>query len=196
MDGAKSVQSQATKQRLEQDARALFERHGFAGVSAEELAAQSGVTRGALYHHYGGKEGLFEAVTATIMQEVHNRLASQAAGAADPLEALKRGTKAFFEICTEPGTHRILFVDAPSVLGWARWREMDAQYGLGLIKRALLGAMKARLIREQDIDILSHALVGSLTELAMVIVRSSSPQKAQSAAERTIGAMIDGLRCS
>jgi AcrR family transcriptional regulator len=105
MDGAKSAQSHATKKRLEQDARALFEKHGFAGVSAEQLTAQSGVTRGALYHHYAGKEGLFEAVVGTIMQEVHDRLASQAAGAADPIEALKRGVEAFFEVCTEPATH-------------------------------------------------------------------------------------------
>ncbi len=194
MDGAKSAQSQATKKRLEQDARALFEKHGFAGVSAEQLTAQSGVTRGALYHHYAGKEGLFEAVVDTIMREVHGRLASQAAGAADPLEALKRGVEAFFELCTEPATHRISLVDAPAVLGWGRWREMDAQYGLGMMKHGLSAAMQAGLIRQQDPDILSHALLGSLTELAMVIARSSSPQKAKAAAQKIIGLMIDGLR--
>lgn len=194
MDGAKSAQTQATKQKLERVARALFGADGFAGVSAEHLVARADVTRGALYHHYAGKEGLFEAVVDTLMLEVHDRLAARAAGSADPLEALKRGIGEFFEACAEPATRRILLVDAPAVLGWGRWREMDAKYGLGLIKGGLSGAMGAGLLQRQDLDILSHTLLGAITELAMVISSSSSPKKSRAAARRTIASMIDAWR--
>jgi AcrR family transcriptional regulator len=194
MDGAKSAQTQATKQKLERVARALFAEHGFAGVSAEQLVARADVTRGALYHHYAGKEGLFEAVVDTVMREVHDRIAARAAGAADPLDALKRGVGAFLDVCAEPAVHRLLLVEAPAVLGWGRWREMDAHYGLGLIKQALASAMSAGLLRRQDLNILSHSLLGALTELAMVISSSPSPKKARAAAQQTIVSILDAWR--
>lgn len=190
----KSEQAQATKQKLEQIARALFAEHGFAGVSAEELVTRAGVTRGALYHHYAGKEGLFEAVVDAIMREVHGNLAKEAVGASDPLQALQLGIGAFLKLCTEPATHRILLVDAPAVLGWTRWREMDSKYGFGLVKQTLSGAMSAGLLVPQDVEVLAHLLLGALTEMAMVIARSPSPATACEAARRAFVSMIDAWR--
>ena len=192
MDRTKAAQTLATKQKLERVARGLFAERGFAGVSAEEIVAKADVTRGALYHHYDGKEGLFEAVVDKVMQEVHAKLAAEAAQMPDPLQALERGIRVFLKVCTEPGVQRILLVDAPAVLGWPKWREMDARYGLGLMKQALAGAMRAGLLRQQDIDILAHVLLGALTEAAMVIARSQNPAKSRKSAEQALTAMISG----
>src|SRR5215510_7037270 len=142
MNDTKAAQALQTSRKLEQVARKLFAARGFDNVSAEEIVAAADVTRGALYHHYDGKEGLFEAVVDTLMQEVHAKLEKSAAKASDPLQAVERGISAFLKVCTEPATQRILLVDAPAVLGWPKWREMDAKYGLGLLKRALAAAMQ------------------------------------------------------
>jgi AcrR family transcriptional regulator len=194
MNQTKAAHALATRLRLEQVARTLFAERGFAGVSAEELVAKAEVTRGALYHHYDGKEGLFEAVVETVMREMHARLASEAAGAPDPLRALERGAAVFLKLCLEPGAQRILLVDAPAVLGWAKWREIDARYGLGLVKQALAAAMKAGLAPREDVDVVAHLLLGALTEAAMLIARSANPQKSRKAAERALRAVFDSLR--
>jgi len=120
---------------------------------------------------------LFEAVVDAVMREVHAKLAAEAAGLPDPLQALERGVRVFLKVCTEPNVQRILLVDAPAVLGWPKWREMDARYGFGLVKQALAGAMKAGLLRRQDVEVLAHVLLGALTEAAMVIARSRDPSK-------------------
>jgi len=194
MNGTKAAQTLATKRKLEQIARELFAERGFAGVSSEELVAKADVTRGALYHHYDGKEGVFEAVVDTVMQEMHAKLVTEMAALSDPLQALERGIGVFLEVCSEPSVQRILLVDAPAVLGWPKWREMDARYGLGLIKQALSAAMKAGLMGRQDVDVLAHLLLGALTEAAMVVARSHSPSNSRKAAERALASVIQSWR--
>jgi AcrR family transcriptional regulator len=190
----KAEHSLATRRKLEEVARALFAARGFAGVSAEELVAAAEVTRGALYHHYDGKEGLFAAVVETTMREMHAGLVQAAAGARDPLQALERGAAAFLKLCLEPGVRRILLVDGPAVLGWAKWREMDAAFGLGLVKQALAAATKAGLIDCEDVDVAAHLLLGALTEAAMLIARSPDPEKTLESTERALKSLLSSLR--
>jgi AcrR family transcriptional regulator len=195
MHRTKAAQTLATRQKLERVARELFAKRGFADVSAEEIVAAADVTRGALYHHYDGKEGLFEAVVDALMREMHAKLAAEAAGLPDPLQALERGVGVFLKVCTEPDVQRILLVDAPAVLGWPKWRQMDARYGFGLVKHALSAAMGAGLLRHhQDADMLAHVLLGALTEAAMVVARSPNPAKSRKAAERAIASVISGWK--
>jgi AcrR family transcriptional regulator len=194
MIDAKAAQAQETRHKLENVARKLFAKRGFADVSAEEIVAGAEVTRGALYHHYVGKEGLFEAVVDTLMQEVHAKLEKGAAGASNPMQAIERGIGVFLKICTEPNTQRILLIDAPAVLGWPKWRDMDAKYGFGLLKRALAGAMEAGLIRNQNVDVLTHILLGALCEAALVVARSHDRVKQRVDAEGALIAMLGGWR--
>jgi hypothetical protein len=97
-------------------------------------------------------------------------------------------------VCTEPDVQRILLIDAPAVLGWPKWREMDARYGFGLVKQALARAIKAGLLRRQDVNVLAHVLLGALTEAAMVIARSQDPSKSRKAAERAFASIIAGWK--
>src|SRR5260370_28014923 len=194
MKATKAAQTAATRGRLEKVAHDLFAARGFEAVSAEELVAKADVTRGALYHHYNGKEGLFAAVIETAMRELHAELVRETAGLPDPLLALKRGIRVFLKACAEPSVQRILLVDAPAVLGWQKWREMDAKYGLGLVRQALAAAMAMGLVERRDVDVLAHLLLGAVTEAAMVIARAPSPAKARKAAERALASVIDAWR--
>jgi AcrR family transcriptional regulator len=194
MKATKTARTAATKGRLEAVARELFGARGFEAVSAEELVAKADVTRGALYHHYDGKEGLFAAVVETIMGELHAQLAREAAGQGDPLKALQLGVGVFLKACSEPSVQQILLVDAPAVLGWQRWRELDAKYGLGLLKQALAAAAAAGSLRGGDVDVSAHLLLGAITEAAMLIARAPNPAKARKWAERALIAVIEGCR--
>ncbi len=194
MDGKKAAQSLTTKRKLSQVARKLFAARGFSEVSAEEIVAAANVTRGALYHQYDGKVGLFEAVVETLMQEVHAKIARETAGVVNPLSALNRGVEVFLKACSEPGVQQILFVDAPVVLGWVKWRAMDSRYGFGLLKQGLAAAMDAGLMRRHDVDLLAHVLMGALTETAFLVAKSSHPIKARAEAAVALTSVIDGWR--
>ena len=101
---------------------------------------------------------------------------------------------AFLDACTDPAVQRIMMTDAPSVLGWDEWREIDTQYGLGLIKASLEQAMETGLIARQPIDPLAHLLVGALDEAAMYISRAPDTDAARREMGDSIVRMLDGLR--
>lgn len=194
---SKAGQAARTRAALEQAARALFEARGFAQVSAEAIVAQARVTRGALYHHYDGKEGLFEAIVEGAMQRLHAGIARAAAGAPDASTALRRGMHRFLELGTVPRTQRLLFLDAPLVMGWQRWRQMDERYGLGLLRQALDLAVAQGQIRAQPTGLAAHLLLGAMIEAALWIARSGgrtqSRAQARAQAEHALGQLLDGL---
>jgi AcrR family transcriptional regulator len=189
--------SAGTRARLERAARDLFERRGFDAVSAEEIVTQARVTRGALYHHYDGKEGLFEAVVEGAMRRLKDSIARAAAGAPDARTALQRGVRRFLELGAAPRTQRLLFLDAPLVLGWQRWRQMDERYGLGLLRQALdLGIAQGQL-RPQPTSVAAHLLLGAMIEAALWIARArhrtQTRAQARAEAERALEQLLDGL---
>ena len=186
--------SEATRSALMSAARELFAERGYADVGTEEIVKAAGLTRGALYHHFGGKCELFEAVYEEIEREVSERIAADALSGADPVDALRAGARAFLEHCLEPEVQRIVLLDAPSVLGWERWREIGARYGLGLIEATLQAAMDAGEISPAPVKPLAHVLLGALDEAAMAVARAEDPAAASDEMETVLGGMLDGLR--
>jgi AcrR family transcriptional regulator len=194
MSTVKTEQAARTRALLVRVGRRLFERKGFDGISAEEIVAAAKVTRGALYHHFeGGKDGLFRAVVADVMREVHDRLAAAAAGATSPLEAVERGVRAFLEACEKPAYQRVLFLDGPAVLGWHEWRALDLQFGLGLLRRGLEAAAKAGEIDAPDVETATHLLAGALIDGAMLLGRQPDNAAARSAVQETMMRLLRGL---
>src|SRR4051794_11490077 len=127
----------ATRERLLRAARELFAERGYAEVGTEELVRRAEVTRGALYHHFKDKRDLFRAVHEQMEEELAGKIGSKLAGIDDPEELLRVGIGSFLDSVTDPAVMRITLRDAPAVLGWAEWREIDAKYGLGLITAGL-----------------------------------------------------------
>lgn len=113
----KRAMTAATTARLMAAARDAFATQGFASVPAEALTADLGLTRGALYHHFGGKEGLFAAVVRALEDEIAARLTAVWEATPDPAIGLVAVCEGWLDFACDPGVQRILFRDAPAVLG-------------------------------------------------------------------------------
>ena len=101
----------------------------------------------------------------------------------DPLDALHQGAAMFLEACRRPEVQRITLIDAPSVLGWERWREIGVRYGFGLIEEVLKQGMEQGVIERQPVRPLTHLLLGAMDEAAMLVARSDDAElRAQVAA--------------
>jgi AcrR family transcriptional regulator len=192
---SQAERSESTRGTLIEAARVLFAERGYAGVGTEEIVRAAGVTRGALYHHFDGKRDLFEAVYERVEVDLAERIAAGAlaAGATEPLEAMRAGAEMFLQACTEPEAQRIALLDGPSVLGWDRWREIAAEHGLGLIEASLQAAIEAGAIRDQPVRPLAHVLMGALDEAAMLVARAEDPEQMRAEVGQTLDTLISAL---
>jgi AcrR family transcriptional regulator len=186
--------SEATRAALVAAARGLFGERGYAAVGTEEIVRAAGVTRGALYHHFGGKRDLLEAVYRQVEEEAAQRVSEEvlSGGYSSPLEAMRAGAAMFIEASKAPDVQQIVLLDAPAVLGWDRWREVAASYGLGLIEASLTAAIEAGEIGPQPVKPLAHILMGALDEAAMLLARSEDPAT-EGEVMSVLNGLIDGL---
>jgi AcrR family transcriptional regulator len=189
----KAEQSEATRAALIGAARGLFAERGYAGVGTEEIVRAAGVTRGALYHHFAGKEDLFRAVYEDIEAELVQEIAAGAMTATDPVQALRGGAKAWLDACEDPAVQRIALLDAPSVLGWEQWREIGLKYGFGLVEGTLQAAMDAGLIERQPVRPLAHLVLGAIDEAAMVVARADDDGHTRAEVGEAVERFIDHL---
>ena len=111
----------ATRARLIAVARRMFGEQGYAGTATEAVLQEAGVARGAMYHHFADKAALFEAVCLAVCEDIVPAVERAADARRDPLDALVQGSIRWIEKTSEPEARRILMIDAPTVLGWARW---------------------------------------------------------------------------
>jgi AcrR family transcriptional regulator len=172
-------------------ARRLFATQGFSDVSSEKIAQAAGVTRGALYHHFADKTDVFAAVFELIEGEVVSRIAAavSAMGPTDPIAQMRLGASTWLDACLDPEVHRITILDAPAVLGLARWRDIGDQYGMALVVSLLESAVESGRIPSQPIAPLGHVMLGTLREGATYL--ASAKDTTQARVE--VGAIIDRL---
>lgn len=191
----KAAQREATTRQLIEIAREHFTRDGYASAATEEIVAQAGVTRGALYHHFGSKEGLFLAVLHEVQREVAEQVSTAADSAGDNgWDVLKAGCRAFLEASLAPQVRRILLVDAPAVLGWEAWRQADAEGAFPLLREGLAQFQQEGALQGLSVDALAHLLSGAMNEAALWVSQSDQPDAALEAAVTSLDALIDGLR--
>lgn len=191
----KAEQGEATRATLMRAARELFTEHGYGGVGTQEIVRAAQVTRGALYHHFADKKDLFRAVHEQIEGEVVATVAAQMADAdGDPYELLVVGARALLDVCTDPAITRVTLVDAPSVLGWEEWREIDMRHGLGVVVAGLQVGMDAGVLRRQPVRPLAHLLLGAMGEAGMVIANAANAETARAEVEPALIGLLEGLR--
>ena len=190
----KAEQSEATRNALLDAARSLFSERGFSVVSTEEIVQAAGVTRGALYHHFKDKQDLFTAVVERVEQGIIERVAAAALAEADVWEQQRVAVGAFLDGCLDPAVQRIILTDAPSVLGLAAWREIEARYGLALVRAGLQNVMDAGLIEQQPLEPLAHMLLGAMAEGGLLIARAEDPALARREVGDSLDRILRGLR--
>jgi AcrR family transcriptional regulator len=185
----------ATRTALIAAGRRLFGERGYDAVPAEQIVATAGLTRGALRHHFGDKRALFRAVFEQVEAEVTSRVAGSAPSAAtDTWTVIDRGLTTFLDSCQDREVRQITLIDAPAVLGWATWRGIEAEYGLGLIKALIERAIREGILAPQPVDVLAHLLLGATIEAALLIAQAADRKQARITAEQALRALIDGLR--
>ena len=169
MSPSQAERTEATRSALLKAARELFAERGYAAVPAEEVARAAGVTRGALYHHFADKKDLFRALHESLEEDLVARIGASIAGEEDLVALIVRGTDAFLYACEDPSFARIALQEAPSVLGWVEWREIDMRYSLGLITGVLRHGMQTGAIREQPVEPLGHLIASAMGEAALLM---------------------------
>ncbi|HEY0937488.1 MAG TPA: TetR/AcrR family transcriptional regulator [Trebonia sp.] len=196
--GARRTQadrSAATRDALVAAGRRLFAAQGFADVPADAVVAEAGVTRGAMYHQFADKTALFDAVLEAVEADIARRLADEvaAAGISDPVHALRHAVRTWLDICVEPEIHRIALVDGPSVLGWARWREVCQRYVFGLVQALLAHGIELGRIRSQPARPLAHVLMGAGDEAALYVAEAADPAQARAEMIAVLDQLIEGV---
>ena len=185
------IQGNLTRAHIVAAARKLFARDGYDATSTEAILQAVGISRGALYHHFGNKESLFEAVLDDLERELAATAVEAAAQAPDPASALRAGCTSFLLKAAEPEVRQIVLVDAQAVVGWQKWREIEERYGLGLLKGGLKSLAATGLFPESAVDLYAHILLATMIEIAFLSSRSPNPAAAAQAAVKQIDDVLN-----
>jgi AcrR family transcriptional regulator len=175
-------------------ARRLFAERGYEDTSIEAVLREAGVSRGSLYHHFPGKEALFEAVAEDVETSVGEQTLAAALGAGGgPVAALRAGSLAWIRLAGDPVVQRILLIDAPSVLGWERWRAMEEDHALGGIRAVLQAIAEEGKVRPELVGTLANVLLASVNEVALIVARAQDQEAAMKTGADTIDELLRRL---
>src|SRR6266702_4518096 len=184
--------SRATRAALLAAARRLFAERGYADVPTDEIVAAASLTRGALYHHFADKRALFEGVFLELEAEITAEIAAAGStGTGWPATTATLST--FLDLCLRPEVVQIALTDAPAVLGWARWREIEAEHGLRLIVDQLQRLADAGELAEGPVELLARLALSATVEAALVIAHAADPAAARARAEIALLTLLSGL---
>ncbi|MGG5333412.1 TetR/AcrR family transcriptional regulator [Enterococcus sp. AZ163] len=153
---------------LTQIARRHFTQYGYHSVSLEKIAEEGQVTRGAVYHHFKNKQGLFLAVLDHVQQDVAAQIEKNARTSDDPWQQLILGCIGFIKGANALECRRILLVDAPAVVGWDAWRKADQENSMNSLQQHLMDLKAQNYLTDEVNPVwITHALSGALNEMAL-----------------------------
>ena len=193
----RAAQGEVTQKALRGEARKLFAQKGYSGANTGELVQRAKVTKGALYHHFANKRELYLAVVEDMERELVERIEAAGAAARDPWKRLQAMCRAYLESCRDPGLTRILVLEAPVVLGWKTWCNLEQKYEVAAFARCLKEAGAAGFgasALPESAETLAQVILGALTTGARVIATAANPSAARKQVEKTIERLLAGLR--
>lgn len=182
---------EATRAKLLASARQAFGSLGYAHTSMDDLTAEAGLTRGALYHHFGDKKGLLAAVVAQIDGEMDQRLMAISSQVADPWEAFCQRCRAYLHMALEPEIQRIVLQDARAVLADSKAGEEQCIETLGALLSQL---MQAQVVEAAAPMALARLINGSLVEAALWIANAEQPAQKLDESLGGLQLLLRGLR--
>lgn len=186
---ARLAQGAETQKLLRRQARKLFAQKGYSAANTNELVERARVTKGALYHHFANKRELYLAVVEDMESELVQRI--EAAGAnLPPWERLGAMCRAYLDACREPALARTLVLEAPVVLGWKTWCNLEQKYEVAAFARCLAEAGGLT----EPAETLAQVILGALTTGARVIATAADGEAARVDVQSSIDRLLAGLR--
>lgn len=191
MKSRRQTNIEATRAALMEVARRHFARDGYSKSEIGRIAAEAGVTTGAIYHHFGSKKGLFLAVAEAL--EASLLAAADAIDERDLWGGLRRSFERLIEVCAAPEVQRILFVEAPQVIGSEDWREIELRYALGAVRGVLGVLMERKVLKPYPIDLVARTLLALLRETSAELARSGGDPRVRAQIVDLVGGVLDSL---
>jgi AcrR family transcriptional regulator len=188
----RAEQGATTRAVLVTSARRLFGTRGFAAASLDEIVADAHVTKGALYHHFDGKEDLFAAVYEDVQREVSDQVVAEFLRP-DPWEALVLGCELWIDANLDPAVQRIVMRDARAVLGWETVRDVEARFGAVPLRGALRRVMRSKKIRSLPLRPLALMLSGALNEACFYVADADDQAAARDEVRTLVEMLVNGL---
>jgi AcrR family transcriptional regulator len=188
--------SASTKRALIDVATKLFTEQGYAGTSLDAIVGGARVTKGALYHHFGGKQAVFEAVFEKIETDSSKRIRKALKGSRDPWEKAMIGLRAFLEIVQDPGYQRVVIQEGPAVLGYERFRQQEERSSYGLVQDMVKDVLEASTYELSDdmLETFSRIFFGAMSAAGESVSTAADPQVAVAQVETAIAFILAGLR--
>ena len=188
--------SASTKRALVDVAEVQFTEHGYAGTSLDAIVAGADVTKGALYHHFSGKQAVFEAVFERVEAQASEAIARAAEEHQDPWRRAQAGLRAFLDAVQEPGYRRVVIVDGPSVLGHERFREHEERSTYANVLEIVRSVLTAGSweVDEDMLDTFARIFFGALSSAGGAVATSDDGAGAAARVEAAIGFIMAGLQ--
>ena len=186
-------QAEATRAMLVEVARRNFTERGYAATSIDDVIREAGVARGALYHHFPGKEALFRAVYETVEAEVVTKVLAAAAAQADPLASVRAGLAAFLDGCLDPSFRRIVILESVSVLQTGVLEVGIDPVELPMLRRVLDPLLGTARFGELALDALAYVALGGLYGASLFIARAADPAVARAEVDLVLDTLVAGL---
>jgi AcrR family transcriptional regulator len=194
--GRRAEYSATTKRALVEVARELFTEQGYAGTSLDAIVAGADVTKGALYHHFAGKQALFEAVFERVEQHASRAIHDRIKNEKDPWEKARAGLRAFLEVVRDPTYRRVVIQDGPAVLGYERFREQEER---STYANVLVIVTSVLSTGEWDLEpamqrTFATIFFGAMSAAGESVSLAEDPEAAGDRVEAAIGIILDGLQ--
>lgn len=188
--------SASTKRALVDVAEEVFTDHGYANASLDIIVAGARVTKGALYHHFSGKQALFEAVFERVEYDAAQTIQRAIRGKRDPWQKALAGLEAFTQVVQQPRYRRIVIQEGPSVLGYERYREQEERTTYANVVEIVRSVLTAGTweLDEGMLQTFARIFFGTMSAAGEVVATSDDPELAAQRVETAVGFLLSGVQ--
>ena len=192
----RAAYSASTKRALVDVAEQLFTDHGYANASLDSIVAGARVTKGALYHHFSGKQALFEAVFERVEADASRTIQKAIKDHRDPWQKALAGLRAFMTIVQEPGYRRIVIQEGPAVLGYERFREQEERSTYANVVDIVRSVLTAGTweLEEEMLQTFARIFFATMSAAGDVVATSEEPELAARRVETAVGFLLSGIQ--
>ena len=192
MKSRREAALEATRAALLAVARKHFARDGYSKAEIGRIAADARVTTGAVYHHFANKKDLFIAVAENLEAEILATAASVSDD--DPWQRLKLGFEKLIDLCASAAVQRIIFVEAPQVVGPEAWRKIELRYAFGALRTVLAALRDAKIIKPYPIDLIARTMLALLHETSAELARAKHDPDIRAQISDLVAGVLDVFR--